>query len=288
MGRPGGAKDHATSSRYRGLRGRVLPAVAAALLVVGVLAATASVASRVPSFEVLTHPADLPGPLPPPVSAATPTFAPLSSDFLEERLGTDLEEFLPASATRVKGERADGPSTSDAPGPGGNAGEGPPPTTTTTMLGPVDAPLPQFSELSPSMGADRTHVDPGDHIVYTIAVTNVGNQDFRGELTITAHHPFWTTDSTTPCGDPGVDPDPDEPCVNPPAPVPGTGSDGVHTVQFSFGGTIEPGESIVRQFRVRVNPGTPRGTDIENHAHLDAVGDGEGPETTDTVVVRVR
>lgn len=287
MGPLGRASERVRGLGRPSLRARWLAAFAGVLVVLGALAATTTVASRVPSVEVLTNPSDLPGPQPPPISVASASFAPLSSDFVEARLGPNLAAFLPGADTRVEGRRIDATSTT-RPGADDATRDDPSPTTTTTMLGPVPSPLPQFSELTVAMGANRTHVDPGEHILYTVGVTNVGTRDFRGDLTITSHHPFWTTDSSTPCGDSGVEPDPDDPCVNPPAPVPGTPSEEVHTVQFSFGGEIEPGESVVRRFRVRVNPGTPSGTEIENHAHMDVVGDGEGPETTESVVVTVR
>lgn len=257
---------------------------------VALLAATVHLASRFPRLAVLNAPpslglgeaAFLLEPLPPGV-----TFVPLRAEFLRDVLGEGLGAFLgPGASPSHPGALAlRTPAGEDAPG---EVGPGPSPTTTTTLLGPIEPPLPRFSRLGVAMAADRTTVRPGEHVTYTIRVRNVGTGEFRGELQVESHHPFWTTDSTTPCGELGVEPDPDHPCVNPPAPVPGSPTDDVHTARFSFGGPIARGDELTFSFRVRVNPGTPENTRIENHAHLDVLGDGEGPTTSNRVVVTVR
>lgn len=268
---------------------RAAGTVVALLVVAALLGVTVRVASRVPAEVVLgAAMGTLEGRAEPsPGAEPEDPFAPLDAGFVAAVLGSDLSARLglgPAPPGAGPADREGGPRSQGSPErtPGGTT------TTTTPLLGPLASPVPQFSDLAASMEADPAVVSPGDHIEYRIAVTNVGTADFRGELRLESHHPFWTTDSSTPCGDTGIEPDPDEPCVAPPAPVPGTPDETIHTVQFSYEGPIARGERLVRQFRVRVDPGTPSGTEIRNHAHLDVVGDGAEPESSNTVTVRVR
>jgi hypothetical protein len=41
------------------------------------------------------------------------------------------------------------------------------------------------------------------------------------------------------------------------------------------------------EFMVRVNPATPNGTVISNHAHMDVVGDRDASKTTPAITVVV-
>lgn len=263
-----------------------LSAACAALFVVGLFVSVTRLAGQVAPMRVVAESSSLPRPHRAiPSGELTAAVAPLRREYLERVLGTDLAAFVAPpgrGSLGLDGRPSAGPA---APHPG------PSPTTTTVptaVPGPVASPLPRFSELEVAMVADRDTVSAGDHIRYRLAVTNIGNADFRGELRVTSHHPFWTTDSSTPCGDAGVEPDPDQPCVNPAAPVPGTPNEDVHTVQFSYEGPIPQGANVAREFRVRVDPGTPSGTEIRNHAHLDVVGQGAPAQTSNTVVVTVR
>lgn len=275
----------ATASR------RALTVLSAVLVVAALVQAIIGLASRVPTVVILGSSV---GSSPTradsePLLGAAGALAPLETEYLARVLGKDLSAFL-GPAVRDPVAEPDGGRgrllrLGDRPGPGPSSTTT---TTTTALLGPLESPLPQFSDLAVSMGADRSTVPAGDHIVYTITVANVGTADFRGELRLESHHPFWTTDSSTPCGETGVDPDPDHPCVNPPAPVPGTPDEDLHSVQFSYGGSIPEGSMFVHEFRVRVNPGTPPGTQIRNHAHLDVLGDGQGPVTSNATTVTVR
>lgn len=272
-----------TSRRFLGL-------VSSALLVGGLFGASIHVASRVPQSVTIAAAAGslfLPAESEPLVRTDGP-LAPLGAGYLARVLGSDLEAFLgwpPGGTGSDAGPVSSGPRarSHDRSGPG---------TTTTTapgpLIAPLDSPLPQFSELAVVMDADRTTVPPGGLIVYRITVTNVGTEEFRGELRLESHHPFWTSDASTPCGESGVDPNPDAPCVAPAVPVPGPPDDSIHSVQVSYNGPIPVGSSLVREFRVRVHPGAPQNTRIDNHAHLDVPGDGEAAETSNTVVVTVR
>lgn len=271
-------------------RTRSLGATVSVLAVAAMFASAISVASRVPAEVVVgSDPGSSRGngmDLDPLLRGQ---LAPLDPGFIAATLGDEFSALLglgpprpsSGSAGRADGSRpTDGPARAPAPAPSG------PGTTTTTLVAPVAAPLPQFSELTIDMAADRATASPGDHIAYRITVTNVGGAEFRGAFRIESHHPFWTTDSTVGCDGAGVGPDPDDPCVQPSAPTPGTGET-AHTVQFHFGGTIPAGGKVVRQFRVRVDPGTKEGVEIRNHAHLDVVGGGD-PTTSNTVTVTVR
>lgn len=272
----------------RGLTWRgVLALVSGALLVGSLLAGSIHVASRVPRSVTIAAAAGSllsPAESEPLVRTGGP-LAPLGGAYLARVLGNDLEAFLRAPPG---GSGSDaGPESSGRARPHDRRGPG---TTTTTapLIAPLDDPLPQFSELAVAMDADRTTVSAGGLIVYRMTVTNVGTREFRGELRLESHHPFWTSDASTPCGESGVDPNPDAPCVAPAVPVPGTPDDSMHSVQVSFYGPIAVGSSLVREFRVRVHPGTPQNTRIDNHAHLDVLGDGEAPKTSATVAVTVR
>lgn len=273
----------------RGVRWRrVLALVSGALLVGSLLWGSIHVASRVPASVTIAAAAGSllsPAESAPLVRAGGP-LAPLGGAYLARVLGNDLEAFLrapPGGSGSDAGPESSGPRARphDRSGPGTT-------TTTAPLIAPLDEPLPQFSELAVAMDADRTTVPAGGLIVYRMTVTNVGTGDFRGELRLESHHPFWTSDASTPCGESGVDPDPDAPCVAPAVPVPGTPDDSIHSVQVSFYGPIAVGSSLVREFRVRVHPGTPQNTLIDNHAHLDVLGDGEAPKTSATVAVTVR
>jgi len=262
------------------------------VLVGGLVASSAQLAERIPETLAIAGPSSGTrlvrsglGNLLSPRHA----FTPLAPAFLGRVLGADGSAFL-GGAGRPEG---DGSGAGSAPRRGPAPTRQAAPTTTTTtsarLVGSIGpAPVPRFSDLTVAMDADRESVAAGEHILYTVLVTNVGTAEFLGELRIDAHHPFGTTDATSPCGDAPVDPDPDEPCVGVPAPVPGTPDESVHTVGFSYGGRIERGHSIEFSFRVRVNPGTPAGSEIRNHAHLDVTGDGKPATTSNTTTVRVR
>lgn len=263
-------------------------ALLGSLVVAGLLMAAVALGRDVPRHRVLQR---LPARDAVSTSlAGTPTFAGLRAGYVADVLGADLQNFLviPAGEPSADGERARTPGTARPPGTAPSPGGAPPgaPPSGTSILGTE---IFRFARLEVTMRADRASVQPGEHVTYRIVVANTGTADFDGELSATSHHPFGTTDSTTPCGDEvGVRPDPDEPCVAPAAPVPGVPADDVHTVNFSYQGPIPAGEQKVFEFRVRVNPGTPPGTELVNHAHLDVVGDGEAAVTSNTVRVRVR
>jgi uncharacterized repeat protein (TIGR01451 family) len=161
---------------------------------------------------------------------------------------------------------------------------------------PDEGPLPPVSpgawDLEVTMSADTKTVSSGDTIGYLVVVRNVGEEEFTGEFVMTSHIPFGTTDARpSPCGGVGADPDPEEPCVNPAAPLPGPPSEGVHTVTHGQGYTgdsaLAPEGEFVYTFQVRVDPGVPPGTEIRNHAHVEVTGDDGAPESTKTVVVTV-
>lgn len=209
----------------------------------------------------------------------------LSRDFLLEALGGPaLSRLVSDSVVKprlVPRPSAAGPPPAESPSPPNEPEAGPLPGV---FRGDWD--------LRPRMEADKETVEPNGTIEYALIVSNVGEERFQGDFVLTSHIPFGTTDATpSPCGDGGVDPDPEKPCAQPVAPVPGSPNPDVHQVTYSVGFTgdagLDPGEEYRTSFRVRVNPSTSSGTKIANHAHLDVAGDGGGPIDTNVVVVTV-
>lgn len=250
-------------------------------LVLAILVGSAALGARLPGLGFLPR---LPGlhelDFGPDTTGRLPR---LSRAFLIDALGERLlTQLLPAAEAppRVPAHVAPSPGTTASPPP---PSPRPAPRSGGILSGDWD--------LRPDMSADRDTVPPGGVIRYTVVVSNVGAEAFRGEFVVTAHIPFGTIDASPgPCGEPGVNPDPQHPCVQPSAPVPGSPDEDFHQVAFSMATTGEglgAGESFVRSFSVRVNPGTPSGTRFSNHAHLDVAGEGQGTVTTRNVVVVV-
>jgi uncharacterized repeat protein (TIGR01451 family) len=214
--------------------------------------------------------------------AAGVTFPDVTARFLTEALGPDVSPFLTPRPAAVGSPKRTAPTrpgpSARPPGPNPNPSPGPSP-------GPTGLPPPfQFSQLTITMRADRTTAQPGDTITYQAIVTNVGTHDFRGAYQLSSHVPFGTVDTTTPCnGTFGIDPGHD--CVNPPVPAPGSPDPNVHQISYGFTGTLGRGKQHVTVIKVRVNETTQPGTRLENHAHLDVVGDGKPAITSGTVTV---
>ena len=200
--------------------------------------------------------------------------APVSAEFIAGELGSDVFERLGGSAS---------------PQPVGSTGSpdagGPPPAVLPSGLDPL------FGgdwEFHASMASDRQTAEPGDQIVYTVTVRNVGEGDFiRGSFEIESHWPLGTTSYDQPCANGQyVDPDDPEGCpegLKVPFPAPGTGSEqleGNHEPPctqeygpcfFRAGNfTLLSGDSVSWSFAVTVNQGTPPGAEIVNHAHAVA------------------
>lgn len=251
-----------------------------AVTVLLVLTAAATLGGKLPTTRLLPAPPRLAlnvGPDPPGLS-----FPAVTDEFVAQALGRDAGEFLPGPS----------PTAAVTPAPPAPPGGGVPDPRTSPAPSPAPSPttLPpafQFSELTVAMRADREKVPPGGTITYQAIVTNVGNQDFRGAYQLTAHIPFGTVDATSPCDGPlGIDPEHN--CVNPPFPTPGSPDPSVHQLSFSFNGTIGQGARQVTVFNVRVNETTQPGTRLQNHTHMDIVGDDRPALTSDPVVVVVR
>lgn len=148
------------------------------------------------------------------------------------------------------------------------------------------------------MAANRATVSPGEDVVYSVIVANVGSGDFpgtnvpedKGQFRYEAHTPFGTTFRSfepPPCGGHPVAPDPERPsesCVFVPAPVPGTGET-THVPTESRISEIRSGRQLAFMYRVSVDPGVPSGTKLVNHAHLYVVS--QEPKTTGPVIVTV-
>jgi hypothetical protein len=141
------------------------------------------------------------------------------------------------------------------------------------------------------MEAHPATVRPGEEVVYTLRVGNVGDGVFRGDVAVESHVPFRTT-SRQParCRGGSAGADPDAICRRFLLPAPGspTQSAAVHGVSFrGVQVEIPPGAALVYQFAVTVDPGVPPGTEIDNHGHLEVVGEGHRT-TSRTATVRTR
>lgn len=140
-------------------------------------------------------------------------------------------------------------------------------------------------DLEPSVYADRTTARPGDDIIYTVIVRNVGRADFDGQVQIEAHTPFGTTFQNfepPPCEGQGP---PD--CIFVPQPVPGPPNEAnIHAPSDRRPYTIPSGGSAILRYRVSVDPGVPPGTKLPNHAHATTTTPPRS-RTSETVVVVV-
>lgn len=145
-------------------------------------------------------------------------------------------------------------------------------------------------ELTVEMAADRTTAAPGDPVVYSMIVRNVGDAAFPlgTNFQLQWHIPFGTrADDPVRCTPGDVFDELEQACPAVALPVPGTG-DTAHS-QLDSGGLVRiPAHGQwVRPFRVRVLEGTQPGTKLPNHFHLDVTGDLAGQITSNTVEVVV-
>lgn len=211
--------------------------------------------------------------LPVAVIRANEAFTPLSDRYLLDVLGSDIARFL---------ERPEPPAQTPprTPSSAPNPGLAPPRDDDPIALPEVPV---RFTALALSMSADRSRVHAGDVINYLITVANVGNEEFFGEIRVDTHHPFFTTDATDPCEN-----DPSDGCVSINFPTPGPPTEEIHTASFTRSGPIPARTFVSFRLRVRVDPATPSGTRLANHAHLLVPGAEERNRNSDVVVVTVR
>jgi len=259
---------------------RALGATATAVAALAVVLASGTFGARIPDVVALDDIPRIGGAGAGPVDAlAVGGVAALRREFLEHVLGEDAVALLGAPFGGAPNDEVRSPDAAPAPtaGPAGT-------TTTTTATGPrggdgLVPTLPTDADLVVAMVADRDAVKPGERIVYSMIVTNIGGERFVGEIHLESHHPFGTTDATCDVTDEG------DVCV--PVPVPGVPNGDVHTVNMGRAGPIEPGERVVFRFAARVNETTQPGAELTNHAHLIVTGSDDPPETSNVVVVRV-
>jgi len=207
---------------------------------------------------------------------------PLNVGFLVERLGArDLEAVLGA-APSIGGAQAPAPPQRQGPT---TAGETAPVDTRDVPLTNTPSLRKGQWNLHVLMFASPSTVRPGQEIIYTIEIRNVGTADYLGQpgFSLSSHVPFHTTYSEpSPCGGVGIDPATS--CFDPTAPEPGVPSEQVHQVHFvRTNQRIGRGRSYLLRFHVRVGIETPAGTRLLNHAHL-FVGAGAEQRTPDVVV----
>lgn len=121
------------------------------------------------------------------------------------------------------------------------------------------------------MSVDRAQAQPAATLRYVIRAANVGRGAAK-ELQITSHIPEHTTlvaGADCEGESVGVQPNPGAPgghtigvCL------PGPGAPGEHGIQIGFG-PLGPGRVETFVFRVAIDPDTPSGSVIRNHAHVD-------------------
>jgi uncharacterized repeat protein (TIGR01451 family) len=275
------AKTAAEAAKWlKGLARRGVAPAALGTAVLLVVTAAATLGGNLPTTRLLPAPPSLELNVGPDPSGLT--FPAVTDQFLVDALGPDAGAFIPTPAPTTAGPLPRGTSSPPTVAPGPDESASPSPSPRTRLPGPF-----QFSQLTIAMRADRSQASPGETITYLAIVTNTGTQDFRGAYQLSAHIPFGTVDATTPCdGTLGIDPQHD--CVNPPVPTPGSPDPDVHQLNSSFSGTIPRGARQVTVFKVRVNETTQPGSRLQNHTHLNVVGDNQPTTTSNTVVVVVR
>jgi uncharacterized repeat protein (TIGR01451 family) len=175
----------------------------------------------------------------------------------------------------------------------------PPRQAATPAVAPTDGPRPAAQkgtvasarapgdwDARPTMGASRTEAHPGDEVTYIVQVTNVGSAPYTGDLLVTSHVPFGTTAyRPARCDQPWV-PTASSHCNEIGVPVPGSpAAAGTHEINTdAVNITIPPGGSWTYEFVVVIDAATPRGTKLQNHAHVQA-GDSRLQDTSPIVVV---
>lgn len=287
--------ERETSRRARAARRqprvrRALTLANTVLLTSALLLGSVEVALRVPGLRSLAAlpglrslraALDAPGPL-----------AALEHSFLARLLGEEeLDRLTGGTPSRAPG--APHSITGGRDGLRGGVEPTPPPAAGAPTLrgGSGGSPLapPGDWALTITATADRTTARPGDEIVYRFIVRNVGAADFvpgeAGRWQVTAHTPPRTVAYGDVCvralsGAIGA-------CSPVQFPEPGLSDGQVHQVDVSSNETIRAGEAYVVEHRVQVTEAARPGTRIENHAHLDVIGDGQRAIDSNTVVVTV-
>jgi uncharacterized repeat protein (TIGR01451 family) len=148
------------------------------------------------------------------------------------------------------------------------------PTAASLSPGTPDPPSAAPSDLAAAMSVSAREASAGDHLVYTVTVTNRGTQTYNGAFTVNTHTPAGTIRCsegdvelcTTPGDHDGSSSDPNDPHVNP------TGS----TVTVK----VKPGTKVVL-LRIEVVVAALSGAVLHNHAHVDGVGSGDGSATVE-------
>lgn len=255
-------------SQWRGARRAALPALCAGVLSLSFQGIVVTIASHVGSGSAV----GAEGSLARPGYAREPFLAlpALSASFVSEALAGLVPP--PAVGTAL-------PSG----GPGQAPGREPPPEReqlpTETLTASPDIRI--------AMRVDKAEARPGDTLIYTITISNVGRGDATS-LTVSSHIPDYTTYvAGAECGGENVsiDENPNSPagrtvCAS----VPGPPAPGEHG--FVYGGVKVPaGKSRQVLIRVVVNADAPQGTVLRNHAH--ATGPGVQRTTSNEVSTQI-
>lgn len=146
-------------------------------------------------------------------------------------------------------------------------------TASTVSAGPP--------QLNVQMDVDQQKAVRGDVLDYVVEVRNLSH-DTALHIEMESHIPEDTTGVTDQCPEGPIEDDGDI-CIAPAVPTPGLGED-VHQVRMGFG-SLEPGQTAVFRFSVRIDADAVIGSKIRNHAHAIVDNSSESSNQVSTMVV---
>jgi uncharacterized repeat protein (TIGR01451 family) len=204
--------------------------------------------------------------------------APLRSSLAVEALGQGVVQRILAASGIIAGEAANNavpPRSQRSPA-----------AASTSPVEPGffgGALAPGSWDLRLDVAADRAVVAPGGDIVYTLTVRNVGGEPFIGRVVLRSHVPALTSYVADPvCAVATlleITDAPGDTCPLPSLPVPAPLQDieiagqavPLTSLSWSTDTVLEPGDTLVRTFRVTVSPAAA-GQEVVNHAHIGVLG----------------
>lgn len=198
--------------------------------------------------------------------------APLEEEFVREALGDELIDELSGDAEPRSGSADDA-----APGEGAGSAPGPQEDGFAPREG---GEIPQSEEflnrpdLRIELSVSDTSAHRGDTLEYLMTVTNTGDGPAKN-VELSSHVPEHTTLVASPqCGGDAVTVEPGKgpggapaTCVDAPVAL---FAPGEHEIVVPVD-VLPEGRRETYSFRVTVNANTPRGAEIRNHAHADAL-----------------
>lgn len=247
--------------------------IVAAAFAVALLATTLPTGTTLPTLPRLDLAA--------PPDAETDPLPGVRDDVLRRILGDAALAFSPTvgnagTVAATAGSTTEESSPERSPGPSPVRPRG----ALTATLAPGDW------RIAPRMTADRRDVRPGEDITYTVTVTNIGTDVFRGDIALESHIPFRTSAGRSPeCAEEWIGPL-GKACRTVEVPVVGTPSGTIHEIStHAVNLTLAPSQSWTYSFTVTVDRTAVRGERILNHTHIRAATD--VPVDTEPVEVTI-